>query len=210
MSHYPDEVWTDWARGTAAPAVRDEIRDHIASGCDECHYALETWEAVAAAARRERDYEPPAGVLQNAVALYARFAAVRPGVLDRSTRLAELVFDSFRNPLPAGVRSLERATRHLSYKAGSFFIDVRIEEPAASGLASVVGQLMHHPDASRLSLEGLVVVLTSGRATLAETTTNRFGEFVFEMDTQKENHLAIGVGDEFAVVVPLSGRRGEA
>jgi len=210
MSHYPDETWTDWARGTAAPALRDEIRDHVASGCEECRYALETWEAVADAAKRDREYEPPATVLQNAVALYRRYAPTRPEALDRSPRLAELIFDSFRNPLPAGVRSLERATRHLSYKAGSFFIDVRIEEANAAGLASVVGQLMHHPDASSMSLEGLVVVLTSGRATLAETTTNRFGEFVFEMDTQRENHLAIGVGDEFTVVVPLTGRRGKA
>jgi hypothetical protein len=210
MSHYPDEVWTDWARGVAPAAVRDEIREHIASGCPECRYALEMWQRVADVARRERDYEPPPSVLESAIAIYRHYGPIRPEALDRASRFAELVFDSFHNPLPQGVRSLERATRHLSYKAGSFFIDVRIEEANASGLASVVGQLMHHPDAASMSLEGLQVVLTSGRSMQAETTTNRFGEFVFEMDTHKENHLAIGVGDEFAVVVPLNGRRGEA
>ena len=60
------------------------------------------------------------------------------------------------------------------------------------------------------SLEGLPVVLTSGRTTLAETTTNQFGEFMFEMDSERENHLAIAVGDEFALVVPLGRRRGHA
>lgn len=210
MSHYPDEVWTDWARGVAEPALRTEIRDHVASGCAECRYALETWESVADVARRDLDYEPPRDVLQSVVALYQNFEPLRSPASSRAGQVAELFFDSFRSPLPQGVRSLERASRHLSYKAGSFFIDVRIEEANASGLASVIGQLMHHPDAASMSLEGLVVVLTSGRSTLAETTTNRFGEFAFEMDTDKENHLAIGVGDEFAVVVPLSGRRGEA
>jgi len=166
------------------------------------------WEGVREVARRELTYEPPRSVLQSAVALFERYAPARWP--DGSTRLAELVFDSFRAPLPEGVRSLERATRHLSYKAGSFFIDVRIEEASAAGLASVVGQVMHHPDASAMSLEGLTVVLTSNRSTMAETRTNRFGEFVFEMDTHRENHLAIGVGDEFAVVLPLSGQRGQA
>ena len=210
MSHYPDEVWTDWARGVAAPEIRAEIRDHVASGCSECRFALAIWEGVADVARRELDYEPPPGVLQSAVELYRHFKPIGAAAVGRPTHFAELFFDSFRSPLPQGVRSLERASRHLSYRAGSFFIDVRIDEANTSGLASVVGQLMHHPDAESLSLEGLVVVLTSGRSTLAETTTNRFGEFAFEMDTQKENHLAIGVGDEFTVVVPLNGRRGEA
>ena len=210
MSHYPDEVWTDWARGIATPAIRQEILAHIGSGCAECRYALETWEGVADVARRDCDYDPPQGVVQRAIALYDNYQPPRTDALDRSSVLAELFFDSFRSPLPQGVRSLERATRHLSYKAGSFFVDVRIEEANASGLASVVGQLMHHPDAASISLEGLVVVLTSGRSMLAETTTNRFGEFAFEMDTHRENRLAINVADEFAVVVPLNGRRGEA
>lgn len=166
------------------------------------------WEGVRELCRRELEYDPPPSVLQSAIALFEHYGPARWP--EGSPRLAELIFDSFRNPLPEGVRSLERATRHLSYKAGSFFIDVRIEDANDSGLASVVGQVMHHPDASGMSLEGLMVVLTSGRSTLAETTTNRFGEFVFEMDTHRENRLAIGVGDEFAVVLPLSGPRGQA
>ena len=208
MSHYPDEIWTDWARGIVKPALSAEIREHVSSGCIECTNALEMWEGVCDISRRELSYEPPPSVLQRAIALFELYRPARWP--EGSTRLAELIFDSFRNPLPEGVRSLERASRHLSYKAGSFFIDVRIEEPNASGLASVVGQVMHHPDASGMSLEGLMVVLTSGQSTMAETTTNRFGEFVFEMDTHRENNLAIGVGDEFALVLPLSGQRGRA
>lgn len=206
MSHYPEEVWTDWVRGIAPSEVRAEIHEHVASGCAECRSVLATWEAVAKLARRERDYEPPASVVESAVALYRRYPPTR-SPLPKTTRVAELVFDSIQNPLPMGVRGLERATRHLSYKAGSYFVDVRIEEADSPGLASVVGQLMHHPDASSQSLEGLVVLLTSGRTMLAETTTNRFGEFVLEMDTRKENQLAIGVGDEFTVIVPLDRRR---
>jgi len=210
MSHFSDEIWTDWARGIATPGAGNEIREHLARGCVTCSIALSTWEGVVELARRESAYDPPENVVRRAVALFERHAPTRSTVLARSALVAELVFDSFDNPRPIGVRSLERATRHVSYRAGSYFIDVRIEEASSSGRASVVGQLMHHPDASTSSLEGLSVVLTSGRATVAETTTNRFGEFTFEMETHRDNHLSIGVGEDFAVVVPLTGRRGQA
>ncbi len=210
MSHFSDEIWTDWARGVATPDVGTEIRDHLALGCAECSSSLATWEGVAELASRERAYDPPASVLQRAVSLFEQHAPSRALVLDRGVQFAELVFDSFRSPLPEGVRSLDRATRHVNYKAGSYFVDVRIEEANSSGRAAVVGQLMHHPDASGMSLEGLSVVVTSERSTVAETTTNRFGEFAFEMETHRDNRLSIGIGEEFAVVVPLTGRRGRA
>jgi len=166
------------------------------------------WASVFELAKQEASFEPPVEVLKIASALFAR---LRPQARKFGPiRVAELLFDSFRNPLPSGVRSLERTARHLSYKVADFFVDVRIEEQPGGGQASVVGQLLHHPDASAFSLEGLPVVLTSGRATLAETTTNQFGEFMFDMDAERENHIAIAVGDEFALVVPLVRRRGQA
>lgn len=208
MRHFPNEIWVDWARGIHEESSRDEIREHLSSGCDKCKKSLETWESVSEIAAREAAYEPAPGVLARARALFAEHFPVASA--ERPLQVARLLFDSFESPLPAGVRNLERAARHLSYRAGSFFVDVRIEEEGSSGAASVVGQLMHHPDAASVPLEGLSVILASGPSTLAETTTNRFGEFSFEIDTRRDNHIAIGVGDEFAVVVPLAGRRGRA
>ena len=208
MRHFPDETWVDWARGIQTESLRDEIREHLSSGCVECRTSVDTWKNVYEIAGREASYEPPPGVLSRARALFAEHAPRAES--KRPIEVARLLFDSFSSPLPAGVRNLERATRHMSYKAGTFFIDVRIEEEGSSGLASVIGQLMHHPDAPSAPLEGLSVILTSGRSTLGETTTNRFGEFSFEVDTSREHQIAIGVGDEFAVVVPLGGLRGRA
>ena len=199
-----------WAAtgGRIVTTLANEIRAHLSSGCDPCEDGVAMWTSVLELAKQEASFEPPVEVLKIASAL---FAQLRPQERKFGPiRVAELLFDSFRNPLPAGVRSLERAARHLSYKVADFFVDVRIEEQPSGGQASVVGQLLHHPDASAFSLEGLPVVLTSGRATLAETTTNQFGEFMFEMDSERENHLAIAVGDEFALVVPLGRRRGHA
>lgn len=204
MSHYTVEVWADWARGHLSQELSTRMNEHLREACSDCRTAQDLWSQIAVVAGRELDYEPPEPVLRHARALFAQHRI--DSLLNRPVRVAELLFDSWRSPRPEGVRSLQPSTRHLNYKAGSYFIDVRIEERTGSETAAVVGQLMRHPEATRLSLEGLSVILTSGRTTLAETRTNRFGEFVFEMDPDVENHLAIGVGDEFAVVVPL-GRR---
>ena len=148
MSHYPVEVWADWVRGTTTVALADEIRAHLSSGCDACQDAVAVWASVFELAKEEASYEPPVEVLKIASAL---FAQQRPhGRQFGPIRVAELLFDSFRSPLPSGVRSLERAARHLSYKVADFFVDVRIEEQPSGGQASVVGQLLHHPDAARL------------------------------------------------------------
>lgn len=205
MSHFPDVVWADWARGITTGVSGEEIRNHLSSGCEECHASLALWKAVAELGRRDASYEPPTDVLSRAVALF-RSHGRDESPAGKAVLLAELVFDSFRSPLPAGIRTLERATRHLGYRAGSFFVDVRIEEQGASGLATVVGQLVQDPkELAPVSVEGCSVLLTSGRATLAKATTNRFGEFSLEMPTERENHLAIRVGDEVSIVVPLSG-----
>ena len=186
MSHFSDETWTDWARGVATSDVGTEIRDHLALGCAECSHSLVTWQGVAQLASRELAYDPPERVVRRAVSLFETHAPTPPAITEQLARVAELVYDSFRSPLPEGVRSLERATRHVSYKAGNYFVDVRIEEANSAGRAAVVGQLMHHPDASSLSLEGLSVVVTTERSTVAETTTNRFGEFAFEMEPHRD------------------------
>lgn len=200
MRHFPLEQWADWVRETLPRASSSGIQEHLEQDCDQCRADLTLWQSVARTAQRDVSYEPPREVVESAVQLYAQHRPLpEPPV---PGRMAQLLFDSLRTPLPAGIRSLAPATRHVTYRAGSFFIDVRIEEHGSSENASLVGQVMHDPDRPELSLEGLSVILTSSHSREA-TRTNRFGEFVFEMNPELENSLAIGVSDDFALVVPL-------
>ena len=48
-------------------------------------------------------------------------------------RKASLVFDSFRQPTPAGVRVVGPSARRLLYKAGRYLVMVRLE-PGADGV----------------------------------------------------------------------------
>jgi hypothetical protein len=206
MNHFPDESWADRARGILASEQALSMQRHLDEGCKECARAEAFWRGVSELSRQEARYEPPQGVLRQAQLLFEQSGPKsQPSV---PTRIAELVFDSLRSPLPAGVRSLQATTRHMSYRAGGYYLDLRIEEHADTDRASVVGQLMHAPAPVKPAVAGLSVTLSSGQSSVASTTTNQLGEFQLEIDSRKDHTIAVGIGDEFAVVVPLRGRRG--
>ncbi len=56
-------------------------------------------------------------------------------LLERVARKASLVFDSFRQPLPAGVRVIGPSARRLLYKAGRYRVRLRLEPGADSEAA---------------------------------------------------------------------------
>jgi CheY-like chemotaxis protein len=120
----------------------------------------------------------------------------------RSMRIPHIIFDSFRSPMTAGVRSLSPATaRHLAYQHKSTVIDLSIEFPKGSDRISLVGQVL---DAERKGMnDGLSVLLVSGVTTLVRTTTNQFGEFHLELESAKNVSLEIRVTERSWILVPL-------
>ena len=205
MSHFTDEVWADYARGTLSPSEAASVSSHVEAGCSGCGHLLQTWARVAGILRREMEYEPPAGVVDEARSLFTPEEVESPALGDR--RFANLVFDSFASPVPVGLRTIERSTRQLCFKSGSYYVDLRIEEHPGTAKASVIGQLIRVPYNERVRLEGLSVTLSSGNASLSSTTTNRLGEFQLEVPTDGEHNIALGVGEGFAMVVRLRALR---
>lgn len=165
-----------------------------------------TWRLVTDIGRTEASYEPPDSLVRWARALYPQQWRQKPK--SRSVQVAALIFDSFREPLPVGVRTLAQPTRQLYFMAANYYVDLRIEGGRAAGPASLVGQVLSHPAASQtFSVEKLPVTLSSGKASLAHTVTNNLGEFHFELDSRKSHHISIVVSEELALVVPLRGQR---
>jgi CheY-like chemotaxis protein len=107
---------------------------------------------------------------------------LRPSAaLQRITRVARLIFDSFRQPLPAGVRMAQETVRRFVYECGSVSADVSFEPKTDSQLIEAVGQIMDsaNPDSC---LEGLPVVLRGPKGPIAMAMTNEFGEFRLDFD----------------------------
>jgi hypothetical protein len=196
--HFALEEWADFARGLVPQGQREAMQTHLDAGCTTCEQVLGTWRRVHEAARREASYQPPDGAVRSAKAM---FAQLKPSTSRRgAAAIAELLFDSFLSPLPAGVRSAAGTSRQLLYGSGDYRVDVRIEPQQDSDKVSVVGQILDslEPDAGVASAP---ITLLRGRKVLVESSTNRFGEFHFEcaVDTALLIRVQAPNGTQFQV-----------
>lgn len=117
--------------------------------------------------------------------------------------LATLVFDSFRDPSHAGVRSAsDGRVRYLLFRAGSVVIDLRFEFPPGSPRYSLTGQAQN-TDAGAPQMSEIAVSLRSNGEELQRSRTNNFGEFSLESDFGRNVQIQLLVGPQTDVFVPL-------
>jgi hypothetical protein len=123
------------------------------------------------------------------------FAAPRAAKhICRSIQSAQLIFDSFRLPLPAGMRSFHQSGRQLAYQHQDKIVDVLIEPKTEFGRMSLAGQVMGS-GVRNGDNAGLVVLLLDGLKTVAGTVTNECGEFQLESDFLRDAGLQIRLGE---------------
>jgi hypothetical protein len=192
MKHFDIEQWADFSRGVASEADRSSMERHLASGCTRCNRIVHLLRGVAAVVGSE--YEPPASVVRTAKALYQ---PPRPGRL-----AARIVYDSFRDPLPAGMRTSDRLTRHVLYEAGDYSLDVRVEEQPGGTAATLVGQLVKRECPAGPG--EVQATLKTGTKTVARAAGNAFGEFQLDYRPVVSLQLEVSLGVAGPVLdVPL-------
>jgi anti-sigma factor RsiW len=191
MKHLSIWQLTDFARGVGDVAGRSTVESHV-SACSRCQGTVRVLQAVAAMSLRERTYEPPASALRHAQALYSLY---RPEASGFARWVARLIHDSAVAPLPAGMRAQSRASRHAIYEAGTYCLDLQVEQQP-SGLVTLVGQLADRNE-SAPSPADVPVWLMQRKTLMASTLCNRFGEF----------HLEYAPTHNLRLHVPLSAAR---
>ncbi|HEY4950190.1 MAG TPA: hypothetical protein VIH88_07650 [Candidatus Acidoferrales bacterium] len=188
MRHYSLEKWVDFARNVIGEDEKMEMQSHLQTGCTTCSKEFGMWQRLQQVARRESGYSPSAVVVRMVNASFAnRFG----GQLHHAkAEVASLLFDSFRSPLLAGVRSAESASQQLLYGAGDYRIDIRIEPQIDSEKVVLIGQVLNAADPDE-RLSALPVNLLKGRKILAESVTTQFGEFQIECGLEECFRLAV-------------------
>ncbi|MFL6353815.1 MAG: hypothetical protein ACJ74Z_18475 [Bryobacteraceae bacterium] len=200
MSHFSAEGWFDFARGTLSPAQRASMQSHLDGECNQCFKLLEIWQTVLATVAREAAYRPPTSAVRFVKAAYL---SERPWRwLPKVARMAQLVFDSFRQPA-AAVRGSMPCARHFLHKADPFVIDVRVEPEPEQKRVWLMGQVLNS-EKPNMQIEAVDVVLLSGERLLAKTATTPSGEFTFEYQDQRGLQLFINIRGRRAIgiVVP--------
>jgi hypothetical protein len=190
MKHYSLEKWADFARGVIDEQERAAMQCHLEDGCRMCREALSLWKRVHTMGRQERNYEPPESAVR---ALRAAFSLYGPRkVRSGAQAAASLLFDSFRSPLAQGVRSGTSGARQLLYGVGKYRIDVRVERQIESEGLALLGQVLDSTDPGA-EIGASVVRLMRDREVVAESATNRFGEFRLESSTGGRLQLRVQV-----------------
>ncbi len=187
MAHFDITSWVDFTRGLAAKAEREAMNKHL-SECRQCGKIVALLHQVQTVATADSAHEVPQYAVHQAKALFALQQPEKVHILPRI--VARLVFDSFREPLPAGVRSQHRISRQALYEAGDYSVDVRLEHERGSARVTLVGQVVNRTQPGA-ELDKIPVLLMSGKDVIAHAVSNRFGEF--QMDYQPRKHLQLHV-----------------
>lgn len=187
MKHFSIWQWTDYVRVLGDDVDRSAMASHLSSGCARCQRTVNVLRGVVSTARGEADYEPP----QHAI-LYAHtiYSLSRPERTSLPRLVARLVHDSIREPLPAGMRAGERSSRHVLYEAGSYCLDLQLEQQLASGLVTLIGQLADRNQPAA-SIADVPVWLMERKNLVAGTFSNPFGEFQLEYAPARDLQLCV-------------------
>jgi hypothetical protein len=200
MRHFSLENWADFANHKVSVDERASMERHLEMGCSHCSHVIAEWQSLKRFAAQESQNNPPGDVV---AFVKAAFKALRPrrapGIVET---LAELVFDSFRQPALAMVRSCAVDSRCLLYRAGPVLIDLNLNLTQSSGHIALQGQVMDSETEGK-GIEEISVLLQSGQETIARTQTNEFGEFQLECDARKSLQISVALNQQKNVLIVL-------
>lgn len=203
MKHFDITQWADYVRGLVEPAARAAMAEHLSAGCRKCQSTATLFEKMAPVARAEIRHEVPDYAVHCAKAIYVLQQPETVHIL--SGLRSKLVFDSFCDPLPAGVRSQHHISRQTLYEAGDYALDLRQEHERGSRQVTLVGQIAKRSEPGK-AIAGVPVWLSSGKSVVARAVSNQFGEFEMGYDPRKHLRLYASVESALNQPSPLPSR----
>jgi hypothetical protein len=157
------------------------------SACKECHDLSQEFQLLVTRLRNDSMFEPPTDLVQWGINLFQPVAQLEPvGALKKLIGL--LVFDSFDQPMLAGVRRVGAPPRQLLFRAGEVDVDVKIESMEANNRITLVGQVLSNAEKF---FDNTPVKLESHGIVRYKTRTNLVGEFSFDEVPKDTYHLSV-------------------
>ena len=199
-NHFSDEAWFEFASAVTSTKPAPPMRARLESGCDECARSYQTWTLIVAAAAHQAEYEPAADVVASVKAAFS-LARSLP-LLSRISVFAQLVFDSFLEPLPAGVRGVPESVRHLLHDAGEFAVDLRLENESG-GQVFLAGQALPKEAGGRATAGAGVMAVTTDGELIEQTIANSTGEFHMTFARTPGLLVYVAIPDRGVIAIPL-------
>lgn len=200
----PNEILIAYTAADAEPADHERVAAHLGDGCDACAAEIARIGALRQIARSAALEDPPVGALARAKRIPGEARSSGLGAL--AGKIAALVFDTVRDPLPIGARAAAAHARQMLFRALDYDIDVRVV-PAADGRVRISGQVLPGPDRPLDAVADLEVALLGPETAVAIATTNELGEFDFDSQEEGDYTLSVEAADERLLINNLSARR---
>jgi hypothetical protein len=202
MQHFSEQPWADFVRGVSAPEISRDIRAHLTVGCPQCEISLEAWNRVRRLASEEAAYAPAENVVRLSKLSFAGMAAPRRG----NWSLANLVFDSFAQPLLAGVRNGALNVWQVIYEAEGLTVDLRFGRRPSAKAVHLVGQVLDKKEVR--AWQGVTIEVSTERdEVVGSAAGNASGEFQIEFEAKDHLWLSIKVEGRNTVRIPLTNPR---
>jgi hypothetical protein len=197
MKHFSDEAWIDFARGTTSPRKAAELKRHL-DECPKCRSISGLWGAVLEILHREQEYRPSDHAIRSAKGMYDLHRALQ----SLSGEKADLIFDSFRTPLLAGVRNSHMPSqRQLQYGFGPILIDIELSKEFGASENILSGQISTRDESQ--SVNDCRVFLIRGKRFIAQTKCSHLGEFHFDFADGMNWKLLIDLGNREVIQLLL-------
>ena len=200
MEHFSVEKWIDFVNQAVTSHEQQLMDKHLNLGCKSCQKTVSLWQRVRASAAVEGNYQPPESAVRVAKASYAG-----AGLGSRSKAMGSQVrvlFDSFLQPLLAGVRSAGTGTRQMLYRADPYQIDVQLELKPTGNRIVVTGQLLNLSNPKVIS-SGTRILVSNMHGDVIHTSANQFGEFSGEVKNSGDLQLTFATPSGEPIVISL-------
>jgi hypothetical protein len=207
--HFSDRRWVDFARGVGTIDVNNRIKTHLAAECGECKISHERWRQVARLSTAEATYDPPENLVHLVKVGFSHKTTPEP----QKWTLADLVFDSFAQPLPAGIRSgASNASAtgvggvrvwQMVHEAEGLTVDLRFSHRAQSKAVQLVGQVFDKQATRPLQQSAIVELSTDEGQVVAATVVSPLGEFHIEFAATNQLFLSVKAVERNTVRIQL-------
>jgi hypothetical protein len=185
MRHITIENIMDYMDGRGNDVEKLTLETHLAD-CSDCLELKQEFQVLVTQLRDDSSFEPPADVVQWGINLFQPLMQPEQGGLRKF--IAALVFDTFDQPLLAGVRRVGAPPRQLLFRAGDVDVDVKIESMEANDRITLVGQVL---SSATKFFDNTPVKLESHGIVRYRTRTNVVGEFSFDEVPKDTYHLSV-------------------
>jgi len=198
MKHLKVLGWNDSLNHVTSDHRRKAMQQR--RGARRNHHAAALWQKLTNATAVEANNQPAAESVRVAKAAFAiaGLAARR----QETSRLVQLLFDSFSHPAPAGIRSAPTRIRQLLYRAQPYQIDLQIEFRQESNRLVVTGQLLDVRNPEMIGRD-VQVTLSNRSGSVVKTMTNQYGEFRGEVEHSGDLELSFAGSGGKPIVILL-------